>query len=128
MLQTLLSSLKTGTSNNDEQETKRSHPRRDVDRCVAVIHGRTFPVKDWSLGGVLIQADERLFGKEQDIDLTVKFKLRNNIIDVSHKGVVVRKSNGKVAVQFEPLSQTISRQFQQVIDDYVAGQFASSQV
>ena len=127
MLQTLLSSLKAGTS-NDAQTTKRRHPRRDVDRCVAVIHGRTFPVENWSLGGLLLAADERLFGKEQDIDLTVKFKLRNNIVDVSHRGTVVRKNNGKVAIRFEPLSQTITRQFQQVIDDYVAGSFADSQV
>ncbi len=127
MLQTLLSSLEAGTS-NDAQATKRRHPRRDVDRCVAAIHGRTFPVENWSLGGLLLAADERLFGKEQDIDLTVKFKLRNNIVDVSHRGTVVRKNNGKVAIRFEPLSQTITRQFQQVIDDYVAGSFADSQV
>lgn len=95
MLQALLSSLKTSTS-NDEQTTKRTHLRRGVDCCVAVIHGRTFPVENWSLGGVLLQTDERLFGKEQDIDLTVKFKLRNNIVDISHKGTVVRKTNGKV--------------------------------
>lgn len=126
MLQNLLSTLKAGAS-NDRQPAARRHPRRDVDRCVAVIHGRTFPVENWSLGGVMLQADERLFGKEQDIDLVVKFKLRNNLLDVSHRGRVVRKAPGKVAVQFEPLSQTISRQFQQVIDDYVAGEFANSQ-
>ena len=126
MLQTLISSLKAGTS-NDRSEPNRRHPRRDVDRCVAVIHGRTFPVENWSLGGVLLQADDRLFGKEQDIDFTVKFKLRNNLLDVNHRGTVVRKSAGKVAIRFEPLSQTINRQFQQVIDDYVAGEFANSQ-
>jgi len=127
MLNTLISSLKAGTS-NDRHETHRRHPRRSVDRCVAVIHGRTFPVENWSLGGVLLQADERLFGKEQDIELIIKFKLRNTILDVKHRGHVIRKSSGKVAIEFEPLSQTISRQFQQVIDDYVAGEFAKSQV
>ncbi len=126
MLQTLISSLKAGTS-NDRSETHRRHPRRDVDRCVAVIHGQTFPVENWSLGGVLLHADERLFGREQDIELAIKFKLRNTILDISHRGQVVRKSPGKVAIQFEPLSQTINRQFQQVIDDYVARQFATSQ-
>ncbi|MCB9996619.1 MAG: PilZ domain-containing protein [Rhodospirillales bacterium] len=126
MLQTLLSSLKAGAS-NDRDLMNRRHPRRDVDRCVVMIHGRTFPVENWSLGGMLLDADERLFGLQQDIDLTVKFKLRNTILDINHKATVVRKSNGKVALQFEVLTQTIARQFQQVIDDYVAGQFASSQ-
>lgn len=126
MLQTLLSSLKAGAS-NDAGDTKRRYPRRDIDRCVAMIHGRTFPVENWSLGGVLLNADDRMFGKDQDIDLTIKFKLRNNILDVDHKGTVIRKTNGKVAVQFEPLTHTIKRKMQQVIDDHVAGSFADSQ-
>ncbi len=127
MLQNLLSSLKAGAS-NDKQPASRRHARRDVDRCVAVVHGRTFPVENWSLGGVLLQADERLFGKEQDVDFMIKFKLRNNLLDVAHQGRVVRKAPGKVAIQFEPLTQAINRQFQQVVDDYVAGEFANSQV
>ncbi len=130
MLQSLLSSLKTSASNdpgNDHANVRR-HPRRYADRCVAVIHGRTFPVENWSLGGVLLQADERLFGKEQLIDIEIKFKLRNKILDVRHKGIVLRKSGGKVAVRFEPLTQTINRGLQQVIDDHVAGQFANSQI
>ena len=129
MLQTLLSSLK-GEASNDAQalSTNRRHPRRTVDRCVAVIHGRTFPVENWSLGGILIAADDRLFGKDQDIELTVKFRLRNTIIDVTLNGHVVRKSTGKIAVRFEPLSQFIRRRFQQVIDDSVAAEFANSQI
>lgn len=126
MLQTLISNLKAGAS-NDKQVSNRRYPRRNVDRCVVVIHGRTFPVENWSLGGVLLQADERLFGKGQDIDVMIKFKLRNTILDVAHKGVVVRKSSGKVALQFEPLTQMIRRKFQHVIDDSVAGEFADSQ-
>ena len=126
MLQTLISTLKADTS-NDSESTNRRHPRRNFDRCVVVIHGRTFPVRDWSLGGVLLEADERLFGKDQDIEITIKFRLRNNILDVKHQGTVVRKHSGKVAIQFEPLPQMIRRQFQQVIDDQVAGEFAHSQ-
>jgi len=127
MLQTLFSTLKTGASNDATLETRRRHPRRVADRCVAVIHGRTFPVRDWSLGGVLLQADDRLFGKGQDLDMTIKFKLRNMIVDVAHRGVVVRKTNGKVAFVFDPLSNLVARQFQQVIDDHVADEFARSQ-
>ena len=127
MLQNLISSLKADTS-NDATQTKRRYPRRSMDSCVVVIHGQTFPVENWSLSGLLLQADDRLFGIHQDIDFVVKFKLRNTILDVGHRGSVVRKADGKVALHFEPLSQTISRKFQQVIDDHVAGEFANSQV
>jgi hypothetical protein len=126
MLQNLISSLKSNAS-NDPHTSRRSHPRRAIDRCVAVIHGRTFPVQNWSLGGILLTADERLFGQDQEIEITIKFKLRNNIMDVTHKGTVVRKHNGKVAIKFTALNQTISRKFQQVIDDHVAQEFAHSQ-
>ena len=90
MLQTLLSGLKANASNDAPSGTKRRYPRRDVDRCVAVIHGQTFPIENWSLGGVLVAADERLFGLGKDIDMLIKFKLRSAIIDVPLQGNVVR--------------------------------------
>lgn len=127
MFSNFLAGLRSVTS-NDIDETRRRSPRRGSDRCVAMVCGQTFPVENWSFGGVLISADERLFGTGQDIDITLKFKLRNTIIDVSHRGHVVRKSNGKVALEFEPLEKTIRRGFQQVIDDAVASEFAISQV
>jgi hypothetical protein len=89
--------------------------------------GTTFPVENWSPGGVLIYADERLFGVNKDIELTLKFKLRNSIVDVRHKGHIIRKGNGKVAIEFEPLTKMIRNAFQQVIDDHVAREFARSQ-
>jgi len=127
MLQTLLSSLKNNSS-NDTEATRRRHPRRASDRCVVVIHGQTFPIENWSAGGLALVADDRLFGAHQQIEFTLKFKLRNTIIDVNHRGTVIRKGHHKVALEFEPLSQTIRRKFQQVIDDHNAGEFANSQV
>lgn len=126
MLQTLLSALKANTS-NDAKATRRRNPRREVDRCVAVVHGQTFPIENWSLGGVLLSADERLFSIGREIDLTLKFKLRNTIIDVPVKSHIVRKTRSRVALQFEPLTLTIRRTFQQVIDDHAAREFANSQ-
>ncbi|MDB5490895.1 MAG: pilZ domain protein [Micavibrio sp.] len=108
-------------------ETQRRFPRRVADRCVAVVHGQTFPVQNWSFGGVLLAVDERLFGSNQDIETTLKFKLRNTIVDVNVRGHVVRKSAGQVAIAFEPLGKAIRRTFQQVIDDAVASEFATSQ-
>ncbi|MBI2233981.1 MAG: PilZ domain-containing protein [Micavibrio aeruginosavorus] len=126
MFSNFLAGLRSVTS-NDTDETRRRSPRRGSDRCVAMVYGQTFPVENWSFGGVLLAADERLFGTGQDIDITLKFKLRNTIIDVSHRGHVVRKNNAKVAIEFEPLEKTIRRGFQQVIDDAVASEFATSQ-
>ena len=126
MLQTLLSTLRNSTS-NDQTPTRRAHARRACDRCISVIMGRSFPVTNWSPGGVLITADDRLFTTGQDIEVKLKFKLRNTIIDIDHRGHVLRKGNGQVVVQFEPLTQTIRRMFQQVVDDYVAREFANSQ-
>ena len=126
MLQTFLSSLRS-MSSNDKDATRRRHPRRASDRCVAVICGQPFPVEDWSPGGLLIAADERLFSMGQDMEFTVKFKLRNAILDIAHRGRVVRKTNQKVAFEFEALPQTVRHAFQQVIDDQVAREFANSQ-
>jgi hypothetical protein len=126
MLHTLLSTLKNNTS-NDEFASRRKHARRACDKCIAVIMGKSFPVSDWSPGGVLITADDRLFSNGQDIDFQLKFKLRNTILDIDHTGNVIRKGNGQVAIQFENLSKGIRKLFQQVMDDYVAREFANSQ-
>lgn len=126
MLKGFLSTLREQAS-NDQDETRRRHPRREIDRCVIDVCGQTFPIENWSPGGVLVAGDERLFGLGQDVEFSLKFKLRNTILDVKHRGHVVRKNNQKVAIKFEPVTQTIRRTFQQVIDDCIAGEFANSQ-
>lgn len=126
MFNNFLASLRT-TPVIESPETQRRFPRRVADRCVAVVHGQTFPVQNWSFGGVLLAVDERLFGANQDIETTLKFKLRNTIVDVNVRGRVIRKTTGQVAIAFEPLGKTIRRTFQQVIDDAVASEFATSQ-
>lgn len=127
MLQNLIAALKSNSS-NDVNTTRRRHPRRANDRCVVVIYGHTFPVEDWSFGGVQLAGDDRLFGSTQTLDFTLKFKVRNTILDVHHRGRVVRKGHGRVALEFEPLTQTIRQGFQRVIDDAIASEFAESQV
>lgn len=127
MFNNILSALRA-TVSNDASETRRKSPRRSSDRCVATMYGYTFPVENWSFGGVLLSADERMFGAGQDIEFNLKFKLRNTIVDVAHRGAVVRKSAGRVAISFAPLEKEIRRAFQQVIDDAVASEFATSQI
>lgn len=125
MIRSFLLNLKS--SHDEIIATRRRHPRRSEDRCVAVIYGQTFPVGDWSFGGVQIDADERLFGTHQEMDVGLKFRLGNRILDVAHKGRVVRKGRGRVALQFEPLTRAVRHVFQTVIDDHAAQEFANSQ-
>jgi hypothetical protein len=127
MFGTLLSNLKN-QHGNDQIITKRRSPRRTSDKCISVINGRTYPVENWSLGGLLIAADSRPFAVDNQIDVTMRFKLRNDIVDVPHKARVVRKARDRVAFEFLPLTEQINKSFQNVIDDFVAGQFADSQL
>jgi hypothetical protein len=126
MLESFLSTLRASAS-NDPDLTRRRAPRRDEDRCVAVICGQTFPVENWSFGGLLLQGEDRLFGDGQDIEVTLKFKLRNTILDVTHRARVVRKGNQKIALAFGAIGKTVARTMQQVVDDAVAREFARSQ-
>ena len=116
------------SASNTTDLTRRRHPRRDSDRCVAAIGGKTHPVENWSFGGVLVHSDDRVFADGQDVAVTLKFKLRNTILDVNLQGQVVRKGNHRVALKFANVGRAIARSFQQVIDDAVAREFANSQI
>ena len=107
--------------------TRRKSARRSDDRCVSVINGQMYPVENWSTDGLLITADERLFSVGQPCVFTLKFKLRDEIMEIDHNAKIVRKSPNKVALEFLPLTKTIRSGFQKVVDDYVARRFAESQ-
>lgn len=126
MFESILATLKG--QEDKSGESRRRFPRRECDKCVTVIGGKTYPVENWSQVGVLIYGDSRPFALNDQIDVMMKFKLRNDIIDIAHKAKVVRKTYDKVAFEFEPLSDQIKKGFQSVIDDYVATEFADSQL
>lgn len=107
--------------------SKRRQPRRYEDRCVVIVNGQMHPVENWSKCGLLMTADERLYGQGQDCMFTLKFKLRDEIIEIDHKAKVVRKAPNKVALDFSPLSRSVQSGFQKVVDDFVAQRFAESQ-
>lgn len=108
-------------------KTKRKYERRTVDHCVSVIDGKTFPVQDWSEGGVLLFGDSKPFALNSEVDVTMKFKLRDDMLNVEHRARVVRKSNNNVAFEFAPITKQIHKTFQSVIEDYVTAQFVDSQ-
>lgn len=127
MFDILLSSLRNLGGANDAA-SKRRFARRDNDHCVSMIGEKIYPVENWSLGGFLIYADSKRFALKDEIDVTLKFKLQNTVMDLQHKAKVVRKTYDHVAFEFEPLSQTIKKGFQSVIDDFVTAEFANSQL
>ncbi len=125
--------FKKFVSTLDREETaasskvNRQYPRRNDDRCVGVVNGQMHPVENWGNGGMLITADERLFSIGQTCVFTLKFKLRDEIMEVDHKAEVVRKAPGKIALKFETPPHDVMSRFQKVVDDYVAQRFAESQ-
>lgn len=106
----------------------RTHSRRSGDKCVSMINGKMYPIENWSEGGVLVLADDRMFAVDQDCTITLKFKLREDVLDIQHNGKVVRKSDNKIALKFAPLDKTIHDSFQQVVDDFVSRNFIDSQI
>lgn len=136
MFENLFSALQRKPHNDDNDlASRRKHPRRDCDHCVSEIDGKTYPVENWSMGGALIYTDSRLFGLHKEIDVNLKFKLRDEVMEVPHKAKVVRKmpSNkagmpDRIALEFLPLSTQIKRRFQSVVDDFVSAEFADSQL
>lgn len=112
---------------NDSFKTKRIFERRSSDKCIAAVKGHDCPVHNWSLGGVLIESDDRLFSVGQEIDMNLKFILDNSIIDIEQQGKIIRKGNGKIAVEFMPLNESIWEGFKKVIDHHAANKFSNSQ-
>jgi hypothetical protein len=127
MLDKIIGSL-IGDNSRAPVKSKREHPRRAGDQCVSIVNGKMYPVENWSTGGVLIAGDERLFGVNDDCDITMKFKLRGEVLDIPHVAKVIRKSAGHVALQFQPLTQNVQSGFQKVVDDVLAQSFSDSQL
>ncbi len=112
---------------DDLNTTRRRHNRRNCDKCIGFVKGSPCLVHNWSIGGALIESDDRIFSSDEEVDITLKFKLNDRIIDLAHRARVVRKANGRIAMKFVPLTQQVKNGFQKVIDHYVATEFANSQ-
>lgn len=126
MLLDILESLKISAS-NDDMDTRRAHERREMDSCVGIIDGKAYPIQNWSNGGVLLSGDDRQFSVDETKEITIKFKLADRVVDVTHTGRILRKARDKVVMQFAPLTQEVDRRFKQVVDDYVTQEFVNSQ-
>ena len=99
---------------------KRKHDRRAADHCVIEMNGQNFPVKDWSYGGVLLMADQRMFALQQNLEFKMKFRTPGEIQTIAHRGAVVRKTKNAIALQFAPLNRDLRQSFQTVVESAAA--------
>ena len=114
-------------NNNEKFSTRRRYSRRSCDKAVVIIGEQIYPVENWSMGGVAINADGRTFDLDETMDMTLKFKLSEAVIALPHKARAVRKTPHRVGFEFIPLTNQVRRGFQSVVDDYVSSRFAASQ-
>ena len=117
----------TMTPPNDAALARRLYERRTTDTCVTQIGDTVYPVENWSQGGVLLSGDNRFLGQNEIYDLTMRFKLRDRVLNITQKARVVRMSGSKAALQFLPLTREIRNAFQAVVDDMVVANFAGPQ-
>ena len=75
----------------------------------------------------MLTGDARLFGMNDVKEIIMKFKLAERVIDVPHRGRVLRKGNNEFVLEFSPLTESVDNKFKMVIDDYNAREFANSQ-
>lgn len=107
------------TLEEHEGYSKRKYTRRICDTCASTVNGQSFPIVDWSLGGMQVSGDVRTFSLDDEVDITLKFKLSDDVLNIPHKAKIVRKSNEKLGLQFTPLTKSVRDDLQNVVDDYV---------
>lgn len=126
MLLDILDNLRISAS-NDDFDSRRKYERRSMDSCVGIIDGIAYPIKNWSEGGVLMVGDDRHFSVDDTKDITIKFKLSDRIMDVTHAGRILRKAGNRFVLQFSPLTSDVNQKFRKVVEDFVTQEFANSQ-
>jgi hypothetical protein len=112
-----LLSKSPGSKSAASRTYKRAYKRHETGQCAAIIRGQTFPVMNWSFGGIEITAGDDIFKDGQPVALTLKFKLSKTNLEIVHQGVVIRSHGGKTTIRFDPLKHNVMRGLQQVIDD-----------
>lgn len=105
---------------NDVTGNVQRAQRRDVDVSICEIDGTVYPVTNWSASGVLIAGDERLFAKGETVDIKLRFRLSDRILEIPHSATIARRIKGGIALHFDPLPDEAARNFTAVIDDYTA--------
>jgi len=103
-------------NDNVASEQRRAFDRRIQDVCMVNVDGHPFPVKDWSQGGVLFNADSRPFAEGQHINMILRFKVGNTIEDIKISGEIIRKKGNDIAAKFQAITDYEMTQFDRVIE------------
>lgn len=129
MIQTVLSALGIKGDDSIAERTKRRFERRKGnEKSMIEVNGKQFSLTDWSEGGAFFEGSDVPLALGQELNFTLKFKMRHGIVAVRHKGRVVRSAMKGAAVQFDPLTRDIKRQFDRVVDGLISENFMASQV
>lgn len=106
----------SNTINDNIDVQRRSFARRSTDICLVTINGKPYPVKDWSLSGILFEADSRTFEKGDKLPMIIKFDIGSEVVDVNVSGNIVRKNKHYIATHFDPLPSKTQQKLHEVID------------
>lgn len=107
-----------GLVNRAKGKNRRQHERMTEGCCVAVLDGRMVPVENWSLGGMLVQADDRLYKKGQNVELMLRFYTGTRIVNIPAGAIVARKVPSRLGLQFKDLSDHAYTQIKNVLHSY----------
>jgi len=100
-------------SNDNNDISRRRFPRRAMDTCAISVNGTTYPIKDWSQTGALFQADGRQFTNNTTMDVTMKFRMVDRIIEIPVHARTIRCGTTQVAIEFLDVTHEIKSALQQ---------------
>ena len=126
MFERLLSGLYAKTA-NDTSLMRRRFQRYEGNNYEIDVNGKTYPVENWSEGGILFTNSDSIFGVGLEIQMSIRFKVRKVVLNLDHKGFVIWKGYNRTAVEFISSTKQARQSFQQIIDDHVASEFVQSQ-
>ena len=117
-----------GTKINNFSDNRRSGYRWVDNTCICFINNKSYPVIDWSMGGVQIAAVNFPFSINHRLGITLKFKLNDSVLEIDCRAEIIRKASDRIAFKFEPIAKNSRQDFFRVIDFNVANEFSASQM
>lgn len=132
MIHRLLNILGLGDGSlNGATEWRRRHVRHDIRKAgveaEVEINGRSYSIRDWSMGGLCFDA-EAAPQLGQKLDMQIRFRLPHETVTIRQNARVVRAMQRGVATEFAPLAPEMRRRFRKVLDGIHALEFVESQV
>ncbi|MAS87657.1 MAG: hypothetical protein CMH30_06750 [Micavibrio sp.] len=104
-------------ANDDTPSKRRKFVRRENDVCVIEFNGKHYPIKDWSMGGALIETTDRSISVNDTVNFRIKFKLKDRVVDVEHTGRIARKTKTHIALEFDQLPGQTRTAFDTVVKE-----------